>query len=128
MHLLRCPRTGAPLKLSKGKLLSETGETYPIINGKPILVKRISELHITPPPNSMVSQNIRQYELNTDVAKQPGWKLHIVSGNVPCSDSNVISIDILPNENADLVAEAEALPFADDSIVFAESGAVFEHL
>ncbi len=57
-----------------------------------------------------------------------GFKVHLGSGNVPCYDPNVISIDILPTDNIDIVAEAEHLPFLNNSVVYLESGAVFEHL
>ncbi len=128
IYLLRCPRSGTRLRLTEGKLQSESGETYPIINGKPILVKRILDMHVTPPPKNFVSQNIPSFDLDPNVAAVQGWKLHLGSGNVPCSDPSVISIDILPNENVDLVAELEHLPFADNSAAYVVSGAVFEHL
>jgi SAM-dependent methyltransferase len=98
------------------------------VNGKPVLVRNIQPLHVTPPKQSIVSQNIAEYTLSAEVATTPGMKIHIGSGNVPCSDPDVISIDILPNDNTDLVAEAEHLPFSSESIVWAASGAVFEHL
>ena len=50
------------------------------------------------------------------------------AGNVPTKDASVLSLDILPLPNADMVVEAEALPFADNSVVYYEAGAVFEHL
>src|SRR4029077_13236622 len=53
---------------------------------------------------------------------------HLGSGNVPCHDPFVISVDVLPLPNVDLVAEAEHLPFAGRSVSFVESGAVFEHV
>lgn len=128
LPILRCPRTGSTLALEGDALVSAMGERYPIVDGKPILVRNIQAFHVTPPGSQVISQNIGEYALSAEVAAINGFKIHIGSGNVPCRDPNVISIDILPNVNVDMVAEAEYLPFASDSIVWAESGAVFEHL
>jgi SAM-dependent methyltransferase len=54
--------------------------------------------------------------------------LHLGSGNVPCSDQRVVSFDVLPCENVDIVGEAEELPFQDEVFDLVDSGAVFEHL
>jgi hypothetical protein len=128
LSVLRCPRTGLKLQRVGGELITDTGEHYPIVNGKPILVRQIQSFHVTPPKSNIISQNIDEYRLGADTKCLPGYKIHIGSGNVPCYDPNVISVDILPTANVDIVAEAECLPFCDNSIAFAESGAVFEHL
>lgn len=128
LSVLRCPRSGTMLRREGRELVSETSERYPIVDGKPILVRRVQPMHVTPPDSRHVSQNISNYSPPSSIAELPGIKIHIGSGNVPCNDPNVVSIDILPNTNVDMVAEAEFLPFADNSIVWAESGAVFEHL
>ena len=47
---------------------------------------------------------------------------------MPSEDPRVISLDVLPCANVDLVAEAEELPFHDNTLDHVESGAVFEHL
>ena len=57
-----------------------------------------------------------------------GLVLHLGCGNVPSYDRRVVSVDVLPAEAADLVAEAEALPFRDNTFDRAVSGAVFEHV
>lgn len=128
LPILRCPRTGSALVHEGSELVSVTGERYPIVDGKPVLVRNVQSFHVNPPGDQVISQNIGEYSLAPDVAAIDGFKIHIGSGNVPCCDASVISIDILPNANVDIVAEAEFLPFASDSIVWAESGAVFEHL
>lgn len=128
LHLLRCPRTGTSLRIEGLELVSEAGEHYPIINGKPILVRNITPMHVTPPDDSITSQNFDLYVPHPESSMTPGLKIHLGSGNVPCDDLDVLSIDILPTPNTDIVAEAEALPFADGSIAWVESDAVFEHL
>jgi SAM-dependent methyltransferase len=124
MSILRCPRSGTSLSLEGSVIKSASGETYPIIAGKPILVRHVEPMHIENPTEGIVSQNIASYS-PPDVK---GWKLHLGSGNVPCSDPDVLSLDILPLPNVDVVCEAEALPFATDAISHVTSGAVFEHL
>ncbi len=128
LPILRCPLSGTRLKRQGSELVSEDGRRYPIVEGKPILVRRIQPFHRRPPEQRLVSQNIQKYVLPVDVSALPGFKLHVGSGNVPCEDASVISLDLLPNTNVDLVAEAEHLPFAEDSMVYAEATAVFEHL
>ncbi|ADO75876.1 Methyltransferase type 11 [Stigmatella aurantiaca DW4/3-1] len=98
------------------------------MNGKPVLVKGIQKLHVTPPSEEKISQNIASYSVPQALTDPQAVILHLGSGNVPCADPRVISLDILPCKNADMVAEAEALPFQDGTIDYVESSAVFEHL
>jgi hypothetical protein len=119
MSILRCPRSGTSLSLEGSVIKSASGETYPIISGKPILVRHVEPMHTENPTEGIVSQNIASYS-PPDVK---GWKLHLGSGNVPCSDPDVLSLDILPLPNVDVVCEAEALPFATDAISFFSPGA-----
>ena len=127
LPFLRCPRSGQRLKIVGDQLCSEGGEQYPIINGKPVLVRRIRDFHLNSPPAAHISKNIAEYILPLHLARD-AICLHLGSGDVPSSDPRVISIDILPTESTDLVAEAEALPFATNCIDYVESGAVFEHV
>jgi len=123
--VLQCPRTGASLIIEGQEVRSTTGEVYPIVNGKLILVRQIELFHTTPPSQGFTSQNIPEFTRD-DV--KDGWVVHLGSGNVPSFDPMVISTDILPLPNVDIVAEAEALPFVSGSIKRIVSGAVFEHL
>lgn len=125
--ILRCPRTGAPLRLSADELISDSGEHYPIVNGKPILVRQIEPIHLNAPAESVISRNIETYSPPPDIPTD-GIVINLGSGDVPSADPRVISVDVLPTQNVDIVAEAEALPFQTCSIDFISSGAVFEHL
>lgn len=126
LGILQCPRSGTVLRRAGDELVSARGDRYPIIDGKPVLVRNIQPFHIEPPAVNITSQNVSEYTPMNDAG--PGWKLHIGSGNVPARDASVLSLDILPLPNVDMVVEAEALPFADNSVVYYEAGAVFEHL
>lgn len=128
LPILRCPRTHGALHLDHGKLISDGGEEYPIVNGKPILVRSLQAYHLTPPPAAHISQNQKQYIVEERCCIPPTRCLHLGSGNVPCSDRRVVSFDVLPCENVDIVGEAEELPFVDDVFDLVDSGAVFEHL
>jgi len=126
LPFLRCPKNHDSLTLYGNYLVSTKGEKYPIIDGKPILVREVKPVHLRKPVPSIVSQNISEY--TPPPGLMPGLKIHLGSGNVPSSDPEVISIDVLPNTNVDIVAEAESLPFASDSLASVYSSAVFEHL
>lgn len=128
LPLLRCPRTHATLARDGERLVSPAGEAYPLVNGKPILVRTILDWHLTPPPDSKVSRNIGEFIPGDGYAGSDAVILHLGSGDVPSRDPRVISMDVLPCPNVDIVCEAEALPFRDASIDYVESGAVFEHL
>lgn len=128
LPLLRCPRTGGPLAIRGDALVSAAGERYPIVSGKPILVRTIREWHVNPPAADKVSRNIPSYHPCSPAIRPGSAIIHLGSGNVPADDPRVISCDVLPCEHVDLVCEAEALPFRDCCIDFVESGAVFEHV
>jgi len=124
---LQCPRSGARLSSKQGSLISTAGHTYRIVNGKPILVRFPQPFHITPPPAEIVSRNIPEFVFDPNCPSD-GLVLHLGCGDVPSCDPRVVSIDVVPTEAADLVAEAEALPFCDNTFDRVVSGAVFEHV
>jgi SAM-dependent methyltransferase len=128
LPLLQCPRSGGSLAREAGRLVSPAGETYPLVNSKPILVRTILDWHLAPPPESKISRNIGEFAPGDRYAGPDAVILHLGSGDVPSHDPRVISMDVLPCPNVDIVCEAEALPFRDASIDYVESGAVFEHL
>ena len=107
LPILRCPRTHGALHFSEGRLISEGGEQYPIIDGKPILVRWPQTHHLTPPASAHISQNQARYVVEERCSVSRGRCLHLGSGNVPCGDPRVISFDVLPCENVDVVGEAE---------------------
>ncbi len=83
-------------------------------------------MHLMPPPDDLLSRNIPQF-VPPDVGSG-ALVLHLGCGDVPSADARVLSIDVLPTSAADLVAEAEALPFAAESVDYVVSGATFEHV
>lgn len=128
LPVLRCPKSHSPLTIEDGKLISQAGDKYPIVNGKPILLQIIQEINLQEPKNDIISKNIHEYQPPEFLTGPERLFLHLGSGDVPCYDRRVISLDILPCQNADVVGEAEELPFIDRCFDYVESGAVFEHL
>lgn len=127
LDILVSPHTGNRLKEKHGKLVSKSGHTYQIVNNIPILVKQPEEMHVTPPVHGKISRNSETYIVPDQYIKAKRI-LHLGSGNVECSDPRVVSVDILPLENVDIVCEAEVLPFASNSFDLVGSSAVFEHV
>jgi SAM-dependent methyltransferase len=127
VSLMQCPRTGTAVRREGDQIISDAGETYPIIAGKPIMVRTIREIHTAPPSAAIVSMNIPEFSPPMGI-RDDAIILHLGSGNVPTPDARVISLDVLPNQNVDVVAEAEALPFKTCTIDHVHSGAVFEHV
>jgi hypothetical protein len=79
ISIFRCPRSGTSLSLVGQIVRSASGETYPVVDGKPILVRNVESMHTEKPADSIVSHNIARY-VPPDIK---GWKLHLGSGNVP---------------------------------------------
>jgi SAM-dependent methyltransferase len=127
LPILRCPRSGTTLRRRGNDLISEAGDVYPIVDGKPITVMNLASLHVTPPSKGLISKNISEFVVSANLPSD-AIIVHLGCGDVPSSDPRVISIDILPTQSADLVAEAEFLPFAECSVDYVVSGAVFEHV
>jgi SAM-dependent methyltransferase len=128
LPLLRCPHSGGTLAVRGDTLVSSSGHVYPLVAGKPVLVRTIREWHLTPPPPEKVSQNIASYKPCSPAIRAGSVILHLGSGNVPADNPRVISCDVLPCPHVDVVCEGESLPFADGCIDYVESGAVFEHV
>jgi hypothetical protein len=49
LPLLRCPRSGGTLAVRRDTLVSSSGQVYPLVAGKPVLVRTIREWYLTPP-------------------------------------------------------------------------------
>jgi hypothetical protein len=110
LSILRCPATGGTLRLEGESLVSESGLRFPIVTGKPILVLRPTALNLDPPPRDKVSQTIEEFRIPTQYDASVRFALHLGAGNVFCRDPRVVSCDLLPNDNVDVVADAELLP------------------
>jgi len=127
VSILASPHTGEPLKLRGDKLISSSGRSYRLVGGVPVLVLKAEPMHVTPPEEGKISKTHAEYVV-PEQHKRAKRVLHLGSGNVPTSDSRVISLGILPCSQVDVVGEAEHLPFLDNSFDFVDSTAVFEHV
>jgi len=79
-----------------GRLASTAGESYPLVDGKPILVRTILAMHLEAPPGNNISRNIGEYLPGNHYAGPDAVILHLGSGDVPSTDPRVISMDVLP--------------------------------
>lgn len=128
LDIIVSPDSHDALFYKYGKLESlNQKHIYPIINGIPVLIDYPQKENIAPPEQAKISRNIFEYKPSIKFNKCKRI-LHLGSGNILCKDSRVLSMDILPCQNVDIVAEAEKLPFVDNSFDLVESRAVFEHL
>lgn len=83
-------------------------------------------MHVEPPRAEQVSQNIPEF-IPPDLDSE-AHIIHLGCGNVGSADPRVLSLDVLPLPAVDIVAEAESLPVADESVDHLTSGATFEHV
>jgi len=77
LPLLRCPRSGRSLMSEAGRLVSTAGESYPLVDGKPILVRTILDMHLAPPPGNNISRNIGEYLPGNHYAGPDAVILHL---------------------------------------------------
>ncbi len=127
---VRCPRCRTQLHQATKKIIRcRFQHSFPIVDDKPILIYKPSDVSLTAPDNSITSQNIESFSLPEGVEFSGDSKiLHLGSGNVPSDDPRVISVDILPAKNVDVVCIAERLPFKSGTFDYVTSGAVLEHV
>ena len=125
-----CPRCRTQLKQVSSELVRcRFQHSFPIVDDKPILINKPSSISLNPPDNSITSQNIDLFSLPEGIEFGANSKiLHLGSGNVPSYDPRVISVDIVPANNVDVVCIAENLPFKSGTFDFVTSGAVLEHV
>jgi SAM-dependent methyltransferase len=129
--VLACPVCRAPVQPA-GPVVSCTGcaRTYPFTDGVPVMLADSTDAD-------------SDYE--GDLGVRPGysrWKERIVikslldehpvldfgAGRQALDDPCIIRMDLKRSPYVDVVGDAMALPFADESIAFAFGGAVMEHV
>lgn len=128
-HLIVCPQDLCGLHEVAEGLVSECGIKFKTVNEKPILISNPKAISLREPDLSQVSENVSEFIVPSFLAdKRDARILHLGSGNVKCDDPRVVSTDLLPNKNVDLVCEGENLPFLDQTFDYVTSGAVLEHV
>src|SRR5271163_2223689 len=81
---LQCPRSGKPLSINGEKIVAGK-EEYPLVNGKPILIREIRDFHINPPSSAIISKNIVGFTPPPSLSPQ-AICLHLGCGDVPSAD------------------------------------------
>ena len=128
-YLVVCPEDKCKLVETETGLISSCGIFFNIFNEKPILIANPKAVSLRAPEKAQISENVGSFTVPTSFDGFPNARiLHLGSGNVKSNDQRVISTDLLPNENVDVVCEAEHLPFANETFDYIASGAVLEHV
>lgn len=109
-----------------GVLVAENGEyRYPVVDGVPVLrthdlnVTKVPESHQSNPVSPVILEKVRQAE---------GLVLNIGGGATPIPDEKVVQFEYQIFSVTEVVGDAHALPFADDTFALVIGLNVFEHL
>ena len=129
LDLIVCPKDLCEIVQTKSGLAAFCGLTFHVFNEKPILIENPKAISLRTPGEAQISENVGAFESPISLLENPNARiLHLGSGNVISHDPRVISTDLLPNENVDIVCEGEHLPFPDETFDYVTSGAVLEHV
>ncbi len=129
--LLACPSCRGDLDRKSDSLYcSICQQTYPVVDGKPILfvdgrmleVIYQDQLHIRESYDPWIHRMVLQSLLDNHIVLELG------SGNQALDDPCIIKMDIFLSPYVDVVADAHHLPFKNSVLDFVFSLAVFEHL
>ncbi|MDB5446430.1 MAG: adhesin [Phenylobacterium sp.] len=124
LPLLRCPESGGQL-VRDGETLRVLGcdKHWPIVRGRPVLCPGLDEPRIAEAYDSHKLPP-RVIEL---IERTEGFVLNLSAGNSPKRYEHVVEAEFAIFRHTDVVADAHALPFADDSFELVISMNAFEH-
>jgi uncharacterized protein YbaR (Trm112 family) len=130
LDILACPACRAGLERRGGELICTTGHRFPIINEVPILfpdgraveIEHEAPLTVRGGYDPWVHRNVLQSLTRGQIVVDIG------AGNMTLDDPCIIRTDVTLTPYVDLVADAHALPFKDESVDYVLSLAVLEHL
>jgi len=129
--ILACPNCKIHIKQQEDSLKCEKcGLSFPIINGIPVMfpdgsvpvIQHEADLQINESYNPWVHRIILQSLLDNQIVVEIG------AGNMALDDPCIIRMDVTLSPYVDLVADAHYMPFLPESLDYAFSLAVFEHL
>ena len=122
-RLLVCPLSHEPLRFDGKQVVTDSGRSYPVIEGVPVLrpgpVKKIDPRH----ESNAISEEFQQYMRSVD-----GPVLFMGAGSTAFRADNVFELEYNLFRNTDILADAHRLPLADGSIAAVLALNVFEHL
>ncbi len=128
LDLLVCPKSKSPLSRVGDALQSAEGLRYPLLDGVPILrdtsggeVRHEGPLEVWSGYEPTIAFMLDSLPPNEVI-------LDLGSGNRALDNPRIIRSDICLTAHVDVVADAHALPFKDNSIGMVYATAVFEHL
>jgi uncharacterized protein YbaR (Trm112 family)/SAM-dependent methyltransferase len=129
--ILACPKCQVHIERQDNALVcSVCGQTYPIINGIPVVlpngeipaIQHETDLAVRSSYDPWVHRVILQSLFDNQIVVEIG------AGNMALDDPCIIRTDVMLSPYVDLVADVHALPFLPASIDYIFSLAVFEHV
>jgi SAM-dependent methyltransferase len=138
LPLLRCVRCEARAPLEElpfagrggepsGLGCTGCGERYELRGGTPILL-RDPAADGEPPPGPVSSNSYSRQSLALMHDRRDGWVLDCGCGLPASSLPHVVNLEVVRFPNVDVVASADALPFADEAFDAAICESVLEHV
>jgi uncharacterized protein YbaR (Trm112 family)/SAM-dependent methyltransferase len=130
LDILACPACRATLERQGNELICTAGHRFPIVKGVPILfpdgrgleIKHEAPLTVRGGYDPWVHRTVMQSLTRGHIVVDIG------AGNMMLDDPCIIRTDVTLTPYVDLVADAHALPFKDESVDYVLSLAVLEHL
>lgn len=131
IDILACPDCRSPLVRQGDQLVCGLGgHIFPLVNGVPILfpggkfkdIQHEDPLTIWPDYSRWVHRNLLRSLPDETIVVDLG------SSNIAIDDPCIIRVDVKLTPFVDVVADAHALPFREESLDFIMSMAVLEHL
>lgn len=122
--LLVCPSTGEPLHyVNDQQVMTDADRSFPLIQGVPILRAGTLQIKDVNHVSNGVSPAIREMMLTCD-----GPVLFLGAGSSEFRAEHIYEVEYDLFRNTDVVADAHALPFRNDTFELAVALNVFEHL
>src|SRR5512139_3466717 len=130
LDILACPICRSPLERTRDELICvQSGHRFPIMNEVPILfpdgrtveIEHEAPLIVRGGYDPWIHRNVMQSLTRGHIVVDIG------AGNMTLDDPCIIRTDVTLTPYVDLVADAHALPFRDESVDYVLSLAVLEH-
>ncbi len=127
LPILRCPETKQKLVIDgDGKLVVGVDgmRSWPIISGRPILAPGLKEPKVMAPEHT---SNELSDEAKAMIHEANGWVLNLSAGGTTEKLEHVVEMEYAIFRHTDVVGDAHALPFDDETFSLIVAFNAFEH-